>query len=80
MIALPLVVGSLHDTTTFDPLIAVVGADGVEGASAIRAPLPSDDSEDVPTIFVTGTSNHMYTNREQELIEHKDLNKFLLSI
>ena len=55
MIALPLLVGSFHDTTTFDPLIAVVGADGVEGASAIKAPLPSDDSEYLPSESVTPT-------------------------
>ena len=36
MIALPLVTGSVQDTTTFNPLIAVVGADGVEGAEAAR--------------------------------------------
>ena len=28
MIALPLVVGSVQETTTFDPLISVAGADG----------------------------------------------------
>ena len=36
MIALPLVVGSLHFTMTSDPLISVVGADGVAGAEAAR--------------------------------------------
>ena len=29
-------------------------------------------NRDVPTIFDTSTQNHKYTNREQELIEHKD--------
>ena len=52
MIALPLVVGSVHDTATFDPLIAVVGAEGVAGGSAIKAPFPSGDSADVPAAFV----------------------------
>ena len=55
MITLPLVVGSLHDTMTLDPLIAVVGMFGVEGGSAIKAPFPSDEAEDVPDKFVAET-------------------------
>ncbi len=45
-------VGSLHETTTFDPLIDVVGAEGVPGNSAIKAPFPSADSADSPTALV----------------------------
>ena len=55
VIALPFVAGFVQLTTMFDPLLEVAGAIGVDGISAIVAPLPIGDVPESPIMLVAIT-------------------------